>query len=402
MLFVCRKQGKERQFVIEPIRKARILWAIALVMLLNACAQVNTKPSMRPQPELTPAQINVLLGLRHWRNHHPQLALDRINIALEENPQLASAHNVAGMIYERLGQAALAEQHFKRALALDPNDPSGHNNYGKFLCNQGRLAQAEKQFLSAADHPHNSSPDVAYTNAGLCALRIPDLDRAAQYFTAALNKNPIMPTALFQIARISYEKGRYPQARRNLQQYLQVARHTPETLWLAVQIERALGNAALAQRYAQRLQNTFPHSKETHALFNSEAQLGYTRISPDQGSVQAGPDEVQVIATTGDPFKHTDWVRAQDPRDYTVQLFASQNELAMPYFREKYNLSGEMAYFPVRRGNATWYSLIWGRFDNRQEAEKAISQLPAVIREGAAQVRQFAGIQQELKTQGMR
>ncbi|MDQ3797105.1 MAG: SPOR domain-containing protein, partial [Pseudomonadota bacterium] len=85
-----------------------------------------------------------------------------------------------------------------------------------------------------------------------------------------------------------------------------------------------------------------------------------------------------------------------------VHLFASQNELAMPYFRDKYNLSGEMAYFSVRRGNATWYSLIWGRFDNRQEAEKAISQLPAVIREGAAQVRQFAGIQQELETQGMR
>lgn len=362
-------------------------------MLLNACAQVNTKTPAGP--ELTPAQISVLIGLRHWRNHQPRLALDKINDALEQDPKLASAHNLAGLVYDRLGQADLARWHFKRALMLDPHDPSAHNNYGMFLCNQGRIAQAEKNFLTAADNPNNVSPEVAYTNAGLCVRRIPDLDRAAQYFMAALNADPRMPTALFQIARISFEKGRYPQAWRNLQQYLQVGEHTPETLWLAVRIERALGRTEQAREYAQQLQSEFPQSEETQALFNSEARSGYERVSPNRTTpMTAGA--LRVTTSTNDGFRRSAWLRAQDPRDYTVQLFASQNEAAMPYFRDQYRLSGDLAYVALPRGGGIWYTLVWGKFADRQQATRAIGQLLPEPLHASARVRSFGDIQQEL------
>jgi type IV pilus assembly protein PilF len=365
-------------------------------MLLNACAQVNT--TVPAGSELTPPQINVLVGLRHWRNHQPRLALGKINEALAEDPQLASAHNLAGLIYDRLEQLDLAEWHFKRALSLNPNDPSAHNNYGMLLCNQSRLAQAEKNFLTAADNPNNVSPEVAYTNAGLCVRRLPDIDRAAQYFIAALNADPKFPTALFQIARISFQKGRYPQARRNLQQYLQVGRHTSETLWLAVRIERALGHSERARNYAQQLQNAFPQSKETQALFNSKARSSYELISPNRAApLTAGA--VRVTTSTSNGFKRTDWVRAQDPQDYTVQLFASQNEAAMPYFRDQYHLSGELAYFAAPQSNGIWYTLVWGEFADRQQAEKAISQLPEQLH-SSARVREFGAIQAELAAPG--
>jgi type IV pilus assembly protein PilF len=324
------------------------------------------------------------------------LALDKITQALEQDPQLASAHNVAGLLYDRLGETALAARHFKRALALDPDDPSARNNYGMFLCNQGRLAQAERNFLAAAGNFDNESPDVAYTNAGLCARRIPDLDRAAQYFTAALNVNPVMPAALFQIARISFDKSRYPEARRDLMHYLQVAAHTPETLWLGVQIERALGNHVQERRYAQQLQSMFPRSEEAHALFESKMQPAYSRITPEQPD-RAG-HTAAITASASKAFKRGDWVLAQDPEHYTVELLTSQNELAMPYFRDHYQLSGEMAYFATRRGDATWYSLVLGSFANREQAEQAISRLPEVLRHGAARVRQFGYVQQRVRS----
>jgi type IV pilus assembly protein PilF len=395
------REFRDRRTVVPMTRHAqtwiaRLIAAPVFAVWLAACAPLDTKAPT--EPELTPAEINVALGLEHWRNHQPQLALDKITEALEQDPLLASAHNVAGLLYERLGEATLAEWHFKRALELDPDDPSARNNYGLFLCNQDRLAQAEKNFLAAADNPNNESPDVAYTNAGICARRIPDLDRAAQYFTAALNANPTMPAALFQIARVSFEKGRYPEAHRELQHYLQVAAHTPETLWLGVQIARALGNREQERRYAQQLQTTFPQSEEAHALFESELRPAYERISPTE-PVTVDPGVAAVTTSTDDSFKRGNWVRAQDPQHYTVELFASQNELAMAYFRDQYDLSGELAYFAAQRRNATWYLLVLGSFPDRQQAEKVISRLPEELRNGAARVRRFGDIQQNLRAQ---
>ena len=51
-----------------------------------------------------------------------------------------------------------------------------------------------------------------------------------------------------------------------LERYLAVAKHTPETLWLAVQTERALGNQELAEKYRETLFSRFPASKETQQL----------------------------------------------------------------------------------------------------------------------------------------
>jgi septal ring-binding cell division protein DamX len=200
-----------------------------------------------------------------------------------------------------------------------------------------------------------------------------------------------MPAALFQTARISYEKGRYPEAQRELDHYLQVSQHTAETLWLAVQIARALGNKEAAEQYAQQLQTEFSQSEEAQSLVDAALQSDYERISPTpRTTVSTGP--ITVTAKTRKSFKREDWVLAQDPQNYTVQLFASQNELAMPYFRDQYGLTGELAYYATQRGNTTWYELIWGNFEDKKRAENAITQLPQELR-GAAQVQQFGDLQ---------
>ena len=47
---------------------------------------------------------------------------------------------------------------------------------------------------------------------------------------------------------------------------VRVAQPNPEALWLAVRIERKLGDAASAASYAQQLRKNFPNSKEAQAL----------------------------------------------------------------------------------------------------------------------------------------
>jgi hypothetical protein len=62
---------------------------------------------------------------------------------------------------------------------------------------------------------------------------------------------------------------------------------------------------------------------------------------------------VTVTAKTPKSFKREDWVLAQYPQNYTVQLFTNQNEFAMPYFRDRYEQSGDLAYYATQRGNTT-------------------------------------------------
>ncbi len=45
-----------------------------------------------------------------------------------------------------------------------------NNNYGTYLCQRGKPDEAIKHFLAALDDPFYSTPSIALTNAGSCAL----------------------------------------------------------------------------------------------------------------------------------------------------------------------------------------------------------------------------------------
>jgi type IV pilus assembly protein PilF len=240
------------------------LIALGLSLLVIACAGPNKKLS-EEQTKLQ-AELKVREAMRYLKQGNPEQALNNVLVALQRDPELPSAYNTAGLIYEKYSQPELAEKYFTRALTLDPHYLAAQNNYGKFLCNQQRFMEAEKQFLGVAKVQDGQIAGAAYVNAGLCVLKIPDIDRAAQYFRAARDANPRMPQIYYQLARIYYQKERYPQAHRNLQTYLKFGAHTPKSLLLGVQIERALGNTDMENNYARLLQEKFPDSEEVRRM----------------------------------------------------------------------------------------------------------------------------------------
>ncbi len=253
----------------------RINWQslvhMGLIILLFACAGPATKLSEKEKPN--EAEDNVQKALSYLKQDKPQQALDKILLALKQDPKLVSAYNVAGMIYEKHDQPDLADKYFKRAVELAPKDAKTHNNYGKFLCKRKQFKEAEEHFLIAVDSEMTRAAEVAYTNAGLCTLRIPDPDRAAQYFRAAIAANPEMAIPYYQLARIDFEKKRYIQARRYFQSYLHYGIQTSKALWLGIGIEHALGNQATQTEYARLLKEKFPDSEETDQLMKQYPEL---------------------------------------------------------------------------------------------------------------------------------
>lgn len=252
------------------MKHAATIVTLGLVVLAGCSS--NT-PLSKPQPQRA-AEINLELGIEHLRKGNLQEAKEKIDKALEQNPRYGRAHLVAGMLYNRLGDERQAESHYERAVALEPKNPEFKNNYAVYLCQQKKFERGRKIALEAGADLLYKTPEVAFLNAGNCALSGGDMKLAEDDFRKALAKKPKFGEALFQMAELEYRQTEYMSARAFLERYLEVGRTSPDTLWLGVRIERGLGNQAQAQHYAQRLKSEYPSAAQTKELLESERNPG--------------------------------------------------------------------------------------------------------------------------------
>jgi type IV pilus assembly protein PilF len=212
------------------------------------------------------ARIHTELAASYYDLGNNPVALEEVREALRADANYGPAHNVAGLIYSKLGERQLAEESFQRALRINPADYDAHNNYGSFLCDRKREREGIEHFLAAVSNPLYSFPDRSYVNAGVCARRGGDLNRAEGYFQQALKIRPNQPQALYQMADLSYSRGELPAARGYLNRASQIVQGNAEMLWLGVRVERKLGDRNAEASYALQLRNRFPESVEARAL----------------------------------------------------------------------------------------------------------------------------------------
>ena len=246
-------------------------WALACLLLVGCQAGPIPEPA-EPQNVSRLAELYTQLGIGYLREGKYDIASRRLNRALELEPKYAAAHHAMALLQEQLKQPKEAELHYRRAIALAPTDSEALNNYGRFLCTQGRIDEAEKHFLAAVDNPLYETPQAAFSNAGVCLYQSGNLDRAETYLRRALQADPKLPTALLTMAELSLVKERHLPARAYLQRYLEVAPHSPRSLWLGIQVEGELGDRNTASSYALLLKSKYPDAQETRLLLESEHQ----------------------------------------------------------------------------------------------------------------------------------
>ena len=239
------------------------LWVA--VAALTAC--VSSGGVGEPASENEAALANMNLGAGYLRQGNTTLAIERLQRALAQDPNLVQAHTTIAVAYNQIGNFDEAEEHFERAAQLEPGNGIAANAYAAFLCEHGnRWADAEPYFRRAAADTKYPTPEVALTNAGMCARDAGDLDAAEQNFRAALTRNPRHADALLSMLELSYQRGDNLQARAFVQRYLEVRPATAPVLLTCVNVERALNNAAAADRCAAQLRSGFPGSPEVAQL----------------------------------------------------------------------------------------------------------------------------------------
>lgn len=247
-----------------------------LSLALAGCVTTSTVKEVTPSKNEA-AQYNFQLGIGYLRQGDLQKAQAKLEKSIADDDTNATAFSALGLVYERLGDDAGAEEKYRRAARLAPNDPDVLNSLAAFLClKKNDVGDAMRLFDKALAVPLSKAfvnKAMLYTNAGTCVSRI-DLDRADAYLRAALATDPKFNPALLQLANVSNIRGNYLQARAFIERYLAAATASPDALWLAVRIEKALGDSSAARQYGERLKREFPQSAETRLLLESERSAG--------------------------------------------------------------------------------------------------------------------------------
>lgn len=250
-------------------------WLLLVVLLLGGCAGAptskdnsysgTTTSAGNETQERHRARIHTDLGAGYFAQKQLAVSLEEFSTAARIDPNYAPAQNGLGLVYAALREDDQAEASFRRAIQLDSGNSESHNNYGTFLCSRNRIDESVKEFLTALKNPLYATPETAWLNAGTCALKKGDDKNAETYFLNALQAQPGLRSANYQLANIYFNRGDAALANKYIQQALQEGDPTPEVALLGLRIAKAIGDSNGEASLAMLLRNRFPDSEQAKA-----------------------------------------------------------------------------------------------------------------------------------------
>lgn len=269
---------------LQVLPRASLLLAIgslAAVVGFSGCAAKNDlsrEPALAVQTESDQteadrrARVRLQLASAYYGRGQFDTALDEAKQALQVTPQgsltAADAYGLMGLIYGAMDQEKLADESFRRALAINPRDASVLHNQGWMACQRNRFDDAQRLFDRALAIP--GYRDVARTQLGrgVCLARNNQWAEAEVALMRAYELDPGNPAVGFSLAEVLLKRGEVERARF----YIGRVNDTPDaanaqTLWLAARIEHKAGRGNDLRLLGDQLRNRYPQSPEA-ALYD--------------------------------------------------------------------------------------------------------------------------------------
>lgn len=252
--------------MIKLMRAIALCAALALAGLAQGQQGTASGYDSGVGPAEERAKVHTQLGLAYFQAGRMAVALDEANAALAADGKYAAAYNLLGLVHMYLRENARARMNFEKAHAIAPQDPEINNNYGWFLCQNGAPKDSFGYFMTAVKDPLYTTPTKPYYNAGMCALLANDVEAAEDYFTKAAMADRNNVHAFYRLADIKYRKGNLLDAQRFVAEVMRIGQPDPAAIWLALRIERKIGNRAAETGYANQLRWKFQGSPEYQAM----------------------------------------------------------------------------------------------------------------------------------------
>ena len=152
----------------------------------------------------------------------------------------------------------------------------------------------------------------------------------------------------------------------------------------------AEGNIVAEYNLALALEKSAADASQVNGWLKAAARDGlvnaYSHFQPN--AIKPGTHTRAMLSQSPD-----DWIREQEPRNYTLQLASSTNpKLIQKYYREN-KLEGGGGYYRNYRQGKNWYALVYGSYSSINEAKQAVDSLPVELRKWSPWVRRFQDIQ---------
>lgn len=243
-------------------------------VLLSSCATNATSGNMNTDRVTESdesdthkrARLRLELAVAYFEKGQTTDALDHLKQSIAADPTLFEAYNMRGLIYMRLNDVPLAEESFRRALAISPKAASVQHNYGWLLCQQSRYSESQQLFSSALSNPSYGDKAKTWMAQGLCQIKSGQPADAEISLLHSYELDAGNPITAYNLSLLLYQRGEFVRAQFYVRRLNNSELANAESLWLGIKVERRMENRdAMAQLGAQ-LKKRYPQSRENLAL----------------------------------------------------------------------------------------------------------------------------------------
>ena len=216
-------------------------------------------------PQRKRARLRMELAVNYFADGRIEIALDEVKQALAIDPQYASAFNLRGLVLQRLNEPRLAEESFRRALALAPRDGDAWHNLGWLQCQQARYPEAQQSLQQALAQAGYSGQAKTLMAQGLCLARAGKPEEAERSLARSYELDAANPVTAYNLARLLMQRGELVRAQFYIRRLNNSEHANAESLWLGIRVERRIGDSAAMGQLAEQLRRRFPQSREWSA-----------------------------------------------------------------------------------------------------------------------------------------
>ena len=250
----------------------RALLLLSLAMVLAGCVKsggpVDPMSTQKGRDEARDAYIQ--LGIGHLNQGATEKAKDPLRKALEIDPNSAGTYAVLALVFQRELEPKLADEHYRKAIALDPGNARLLNNYGGFLYEQKNYKESHEQFIAASKDTLYPERSRVFENLGLTAQQLGHRDQAKSYFEKALRMNSQRPLALLKMAELSYQDKEYVPARAYYAGFSQQSKQTAESLLLGTRLAKVFDDRDQAATLGLQLKRLYPGTPEYQQFLSEQ------------------------------------------------------------------------------------------------------------------------------------
>lgn len=249
----------------------RALLALAAsALLLGGCAAPQA-PASGADALVTPseetetrrrARIRLELAIGYYEQGKTEIALDEVRQAIATDPTLPDAYTVRGLIYMRLGDQRLAEESFRRAVALNPRESNALHNLGWLQCQASRFDESFRSFEQAMLSPMYTDKAKTLMTLGVCQARAGRVGEAEQSLARAYELDAGNPITGYNLANLLFRRGEFQRSQFYIRRLNNSELANAESLWLGVKVERRMNDPVAMQQLGEQLRKRFPQSKE--------------------------------------------------------------------------------------------------------------------------------------------